>query len=270
MKAVILAGGYATRLKSITDDGKIAKPLLPISAEGTTQPILYFLLDKIAALGSKVDEIIVVTNEKYYSQFEKACNDYPTKRQITVLSDGSSSPENMRGANGTLLMVSDYLEDTPCEDILIVAGDNYFDFDLRDLYRFYARKSQLSHSMLGVNVVVSKVYPESEKEDIANKFGILNIGKDQRVISLDEKPGIENIKSTNVCLAVYMFNRLDFDLIQEYMGTHETDRKKRDSLGYFINYIINKSKTYTFEFDGNFIDIGSPEDYYSIVDGKKF
>lgn len=270
MKAIILAGGYATRLRSITDDGKIPKPLLPISAEGKTQPILYFLLDKIDTLGSKVDEIIVVTNEKYYSQIQAACKNYWPKKRITVLSDGSTCTENMRGANGTLLMVNNYLEDSSCEDILVMAGDNYFDFDLRDLAHFYFQKSQKCRSKFGTNVVVSKVYPESEKEHIANKFGILNIGPNHRVLALDEKPGIENIQSTNVCLAVYMFNRIDFDLIQDYMKKHEFDPKKRDSLGYFVNFIINNSKTYTFEFDGEFIDNGTPEDYYSIVDGKKF
>ena len=62
MKAVILAGGYANRLRSVTDNGRIAKTLLPIDVEGKTQPILYFLLDKIHSLKG-VDEIIGVVND---------------------------------------------------------------------------------------------------------------------------------------------------------------------------------------------------------------
>ncbi len=268
MKAVILAGGYATRLKSITKDGEISKPLLPISVEGKTQPILYFLLDKLTKLGTKISEIIVITNEKYYSQIYEACQRYPIHRHITVLSDGSTCCENRLGANGTLQMVSEYLADSNCEDILVMAGDNYFDFDLKDMVSFYKKKTYLNHSIKGINVVASKVYPESEKENIANKFGILNIDNNARVLSLDEKPGLENIKSTNVCLAVYLFNRNDFDSVANFMRENRFDNKKRDNLGHFINYVISNSKTFTFEFDGNFIDIGTPEDYYSVYNNN--
>lgn len=267
MKVVILAGGYATRLVSVTNNGKIAKPLLPISAEGKTQPMLYFILDKIKCLGSLVDEIVLLTNEKYYVQMRNACTDYDGVLPITVLSDGSTCPENMRGANGTLSIANDYIGDYE-GDVLVLAGDNYFDFSLKDLVKFHKEKTQNNTSKIyNVNTVVSKRYPESDKAYIADKFGILNL-EGQRVLALEEKPGINNIKSTNACLAVYLFNRQDFGLINNYMHAFESEPKMRDSLGYFINYIISKSKTYTYAFEGKFIDIGSPADYYSMNNGK--
>ena len=42
MKAVVLAGGYATRLRPLTDD--VPKPLLPVGG----RPILDWILAKIA------------------------------------------------------------------------------------------------------------------------------------------------------------------------------------------------------------------------------
>ena len=68
MKAVILGAGYATMLRSVTNNGEIAKPLLDIYAEGKTQSILYFLLDKLFKTNF-FDEVIVITNNKYYNQF---------------------------------------------------------------------------------------------------------------------------------------------------------------------------------------------------------
>lgn len=273
MRAVILAGGYATRLKSVTNNGAVAKPLLPITVDGKTQPILYFILDKLNEIVDYLDEIIVISNEKYLSQFKEACKTYSADNNvdiITVLSDGTTCPENARGANGTLKMVNDYIhskDENYDDEVLVLAGDNYFDFSLLDLVWFYDNDHYINERYKpgeSLNVVVSKVYPESDKEYIADKFGIINADENALVLSLDEKPGIENIKSTNVCLAIYMFDRKSFDLIDDYMKANETDKKKRDSLGYFINYIINNTNTYTFTFDGKFIDIGSPQDYYSM------
>lgn len=269
MKAVILVGGYATRLKSITNNGEIAKTLLPITAEGKTQPILYFILDKITEAAKYIDEIIVITNNKYKEQIKSACKQYPCQKKLTILTDGSNSPEDMRGANGTLAIVNREIGSRYEGDILVMAGDNYFDFSLADLVKFHKKKTQANHSKKCVNTIVSKVYPESDKEYIADKFGILDVGQYGIVQSLDEKPGVENLKSTNVCLAVYIFNRTDFNSIDDYLSQGNLTKKQRDSLGYFINYIIDNSKTFTFEFDGKFIDIGTPEDYLSMCGEQK-
>ncbi len=270
MKAVILGAGYATRLRSVTNNGELAKPLLEICAEGKKQSILYFLLDKLFET-KFFDEVIVITNNKYYNQFYEAVQDYTAlgraNCRISVLNDGTNSSEEALGANGDLNIVNNYIPQSYADGVLVVAGDNYFDFDISDLVDFFYNVSAKNGA--ASNVVVSKRYPESEKENIANKFGILDIGVNSRVYSLDEKPGVENIKSTNVCLATYIFNRLDFDLISHYLGYVAETQKQKDSLGYFINFIIKNTPTYTYQFTGNFIDIGSPEDYYSISDKPK-
>ena len=55
MKALLLAAGYATRLRPLTDT--IAKPLLPVGG----RPMIDWILDRIAASG-EIDEVHVVTN----------------------------------------------------------------------------------------------------------------------------------------------------------------------------------------------------------------
>ncbi len=266
MKAVILGAGYATRLRSVTNNGEIAKPLLEISAEGKTQPILYFLLDKLFKT-DYFDEVIIITNNKYYSQFYSAVQEYAnagkSNCEINVLNDGTNSSEEAKGANGDLFIVNNYIPKDYNDDVLVVAGDNYFDFDIADLVEFYY--DICTENNCDCNVVVSKKYPESEKENIADKFGILDLDKTSRVYALDEKPGVEKIKSTNVCLATYVFNRADFDLISLYLESVAETQKQKDSLGYFINFIIKNTLTYTYQFRGKFIDIGSPEDYYSLI-----
>lgn len=262
MKAVILAGGYANRLRSITDNGRIAKTLLPIEVKGKTQPILYFLLDKIHSIKS-VDEIIVVVNDLYHDQIKKACQDYNSKINFTLVSDGSNSPESAKGANYAILKANNTIPISYEDKILVMASDNYFEFDLNELVKKYDDLTM--QPPRPINMVLSKVYPDSEREYIAKNFGILNIGKSKRIISLDEKPGIENLKSNNVSLAIYIFNRTDLDKIETYMEQNKLDKNKRDSLGYFINFTIENSPTYTYEIDGEFCDIGTPDEYRKLA-----
>jgi glucose-1-phosphate thymidylyltransferase len=62
MKSIILAAGYATRLWPLTKD--TPKPLLDVQGK----PIADYLVDKISEI-KEIDEIFVVTNDKFYPNF---------------------------------------------------------------------------------------------------------------------------------------------------------------------------------------------------------
>ena len=64
MKALLLAAGYATRLRPLTDE--IAKPLLPVGG----RPMIDWILDSVRASG-EVDEVHVVTNSAYAAGFAR-------------------------------------------------------------------------------------------------------------------------------------------------------------------------------------------------------
>lgn len=267
MKIVILAGGYATRLESRTNGGEVAKTLLPITVEGKTQPILYFILDKINQIQTVKDisEIIVVTNAKYYKQIKEACKEWKANnlrknRELvfTILNDGSKNKSEAIGANMDMNLANRYIFPNSTEHVLVMASDNYFDFTLDELIIF---AQQMETQNGRSNVIVSKVYPDSDREFIAKNFGILNIDANNQILSLDEKPGIENCKSNNVSLALYLFNRHDFALLDHYLTLKQDNKKERDSLGYFINYLVQNAKSFTFPHHGTFYDIGTPDEY---------
>ena len=62
MKIILLAAGYATRLYPLTLN--CPKPLLPIAG----RPMLDYILDAVVPIEG-IDEVIVVTNSKFYSHF---------------------------------------------------------------------------------------------------------------------------------------------------------------------------------------------------------
>ena len=69
MQCVLLAAGYATRLYPLTEN--MPKALLKLG----DKTILEMVTDKIDEV-SDVENIYIVTNEKFYKQFEKWCESY--------------------------------------------------------------------------------------------------------------------------------------------------------------------------------------------------
>lgn len=266
MKVVILAGGYARRLEPVTNGGEIAKTLLPIDVDGDPRPILHHLLEKVVDVG-EVDEIIVVVNEKYKHQIKESCDlFYATNetydKRLTILSDGSTGPENATGANNAMRVANAHIPANYRGNVMVMASDNYFEFPLTRLVDYYYKLQDDFGDY--INLIVSKVYPDSQREFIAKNFGIINADSNNHITSLDEKPGIENLKSNNVSLALYILNRQDFAEIDNYMAT-TPDAKKRDSMGYFVNHLITQNHNcYTYPYSGKFCDIGTPDEYYSL------
>ena len=249
----------------VTNNGKIAKTLLPIEVDGQQKPILHFLLDKVQALPN-VNQLIVITNSLYIKDIYNSIQTYaqannPTwSNTFTVLTDGTTKAP-ATGANVALQMANAEIYEQCADDILVMASDNYFEFSLVDMY--YQHQSLKADYGDDVNLIACKTYPKKDLEFIANNFGILVTDHNNQITELQEKPGIQNIKSRNVSLALYMLNRIDLSLIDEYMLTAKG--KARDSIGYFINYLIQNTLSFAYPIKGAFKDIGTPEEYYALA-----
>ena len=79
MKAVILAAGYATRLRPLTDD--LPKQLLPVGG----RPMLDWVLDRVREV-QEVDAVQLVTN----SRFAPAFGRWAEPHGVTVHDDGTT------------------------------------------------------------------------------------------------------------------------------------------------------------------------------------
>jgi len=124
MKAVVLAAGYATRLRPLTDTW--AKELLPVGG----RPIVDWILDAIAAVAA-VDEVHLVTNHRKVDAF----TEWAASRGVHVHDDGTTTNDDRLGAIGDLRFVVD---SAPLDDdLLVIAGDNLFEFSLADYVSFW-------------------------------------------------------------------------------------------------------------------------------------
>src|SRR5262249_3339948 len=119
VKALVLAAGYATRLRPLTDT--IPKPLFPVGG----RPMVDWILDRIAE--TSVDEVHLVTNARFTADFER----WAEGKDVHVHNDGTSSNEGRLGAIGDIAFVG--LDD----DLLVIASDNLFDYSLADYEQYW-------------------------------------------------------------------------------------------------------------------------------------
>ena len=121
MKAIVLAAGYATRLEPLT--ANTSKSLLPVGG----RIIIDRILDKIFTIPA-AERASIVTNGKFYEKFAAWRASSPHKDRTAIINDLTTSNENRLGAirDIELALRSTGLDD----DILVIAGDNLFDFDM--------------------------------------------------------------------------------------------------------------------------------------------
>lgn len=239
MKCVLLAAGYATRLYPLTQD--IPKALLPIG----NSTILEFLLAKIAEVPA-IDQVVIVTNSRFFTQFEKWLEQHPSKQTITVLNDGTTSDENRLGAIADLQFAID--AGALDEDVLVLAGDNLFDFSLVDFVAFFHR--------VGHNCITAHELTDPEA---LRRTGVIEIDERDRVVNFEEKP--KQPKSSLAVPPFYLFKRATLPLIRNYL----TEGHNTDAPGNFIPWLIQVQEVYAYRFQGNRYDIGTLESYHQAI-----
>ena len=168
MQCVLLAAGYATRLYPLTEN--MPKALLKLG----DKTILEMVTDKIDEV-SDVENIYIVTNEKFYKQFEKWCESYKGPKKVKVINDHTTSNDNRLGAIGDLKYVID--TENINDEILVMASDNIFDFSLCDFVDMYRSKNA---DMICAHTI-------ENKEDL-HSMGVVELDGDGKVTSFEEKP----------------------------------------------------------------------------------
>ena len=230
MKAIVLAAGYATRLRPLTDTW--AKELLPVG--GT--PILTSIVESIQTVAD-VDEVHVVTNAHKAPAFVE----WAQGREVTVHDDGTRTNEDRLGAIGDMQFVIERagIDD----DLLVIAGDNLFEFDLSEFVRYWRSKG--TASAIAVRDVGTR--------ELAQRYGIVDLAEDGRVLDFVEKP--EDPPSTLAATATYLYHRAHVPLVRTYLD----DGNPPDQPGRLVGWLYQREPVYGWAFDEGWYDIGDHE-----------
>lgn len=241
MKCIILAAGYATRLYPLTEN--FPKPLLKVGEK----TILDWLIDDIDESGI-VDEYVVVSNHKFIKHFQNWAKDL--NKSIKIIDDGTINNENRLGAVKDIKLAIDNIEvshekENEVKDgYLIIAGDNLLDFSLQR-FIYYTKIKNAS--------CIMRFYEENKER--LKKCGIVEVDKDDRIISMEEKP--ENPKSHWVSPPFYYFT--EDDVLK--VGNAITEGCGVDAPGSFISWLSSKTNVYAMPMPGRRYDIGNLESY---------
>ncbi|MDD4956260.1 MAG: nucleotidyltransferase family protein [Candidatus Omnitrophica bacterium] len=230
MKGLILAAGYGTRLYPLTLDRP--KPLVKVGGK----TILERLLRKMESMHG-CDEIYIVTNDKFHSMVNQWVAGRNFSVKITVIDDMTKSNEDRLGAIGDINLVVSGQK--PDEDVVIVAGDNLFEFAIHDFISFAREKKKLCVALFDVKDL-----------KMAQRYGIVSLDGESKVVAFEEKPA--SPKSTLASTGIYYFPKDKLPMLEEYMGTGLV----KDAPGNFVKWVSEKDEVYGFVFTEGWYDIG--------------
>ncbi len=237
MKVLLLAAGYATRLYPLT----LNQPKSLLSLAGRT--VVDFILDIIEPL-KDVDEVFVVTNQKFYGHFVNWSKKSTSAKKITVINDGTTTNENRLGATGDMNFV--IKEQGLKDDMLVLAGDNIFKTDLSKFLNFaISKRPAISIGLYDVKDL-----------GLAKKYGIVSLDSDKKVIEFSEKP--EKPASTLAAKCLYFIPKEKLSVVGEYLSTDSA----KDAPGYFLEWLCKKDPMYGYVFKNEkWFDIGDKKSY---------
>ena len=231
MTIIILAAGYATRLYPLTLDKP--KPLLKVGKK----TILEYIFDKIVQL-AEVNKCYIVTNQKFFGVFRKWAENYAFSVPIEVVNDETATNETRLGAIRDIDFV--IKKQGIKDDILVIGGDNLFEFRLKDFVEFAKQyKPDFSFAVFDIGDI--------EK---ARQYGVVKLDGSNKVINFEEKP--QNPQSTLISTCVYYFPKEKLNLITDFLSSGN----KADATGNYIKWLSETDGIYGFAFKESWYDIG--------------
>ena len=235
MKALVLAAGYGTRLYPLTRSK--AKPLLDVGG----RPMIEHVLQRLETI-DEIDRFYMIINEKFLRQFKQWMNGFKSKIPIELINDGSTDDSNKLGAIADIDLA---IQESKVRDhLLIVAGDNLFDFNLKGFWEFFHIKNSFCVGLYRM-----------DEPSLITQYSNVKLDSEGRIIDFVEKPSQALSKLIAICM--YIFPARKLTLIKKYLN----EGNNPDAPGYLIQWLITKEDVYGYEFTGKWLDIGDIHSY---------
>jgi len=185
MKGMILAGGMATRLRPLTLVTN--KHLLPVY----NKPMIYYPLEAMVKAGIK--EVLISSSPDHAGGFANLIgsgDEFGIRVYYAVQKNAKG------GISDAITLAREFTKD---ENLLVILGDNIFNFDLASAVRKFDETSE-GAMVFGVRM------PTDSKQ-----YGVIEIDDEGKVLSIEEKP--KNTKSDIAQTGIYIYDKTVFDKI---------------------------------------------------------
>jgi D-glycero-alpha-D-manno-heptose 1-phosphate guanylyltransferase len=220
-EAVILAGGFGTRLKSIVPDRP--KPMAEIHG----RPFLEYLLDYLISQG--ITKCILSVGFMHEVINQHFGNRYKDAELLFAIED------KPLGTGGGILNA---LRWVTAKTVFVVNGDTFFRISLPEM------EKEFDNKQADMVLALCKVRDEC-------RYGTVLTNKEGRIITFSEKKDVAGDSLING--GVYLMKREIFS----GFGLPEVFSMEKD----FLEKNTANLKIYGRPFDNDFIDIGIPETY---------
>jgi mannose-1-phosphate guanylyltransferase len=225
MEAIILSGGFGTRLRPFTFTR--AKSLLPILNE----PMIAHL---IKTLPKQVDTIVLAVNYRR-DQIEEYFCSHDFGKTIIV----NEEPEPL-GTGGAVKFADQYLVGS----FFVLNADVICSLNLAEMIRFHEKKKA---------VATISLWPVEN----VSEFGVVDIKKDGTITKFVEKPKAEDAPSDLINAGAYL-------LEPQVLNYIETGRLISMEKEIFPQIIDNTGRFYGYRFKGHWIDVGRISSYINV------
>jgi glucose-1-phosphate adenylyltransferase len=240
--AMLLAGGQGSRLNMLTE--KIAKPAVPF---GGKYRIIDFTLSNCSNSG--IDTVGVLTQYRplELNRHIGIGSPWDLDRKdggVTILAPfmGAEGGRWYKGTANAIYENFHFIEQYDPEYVLVLSGDHIYKMDYSLMLDYH--KERASEATIAVITV--------PWED-TNKFGIMNVDGESRIIEFEEKP--KQAKSNLASMGIYIFN---WKTLRRYLVEDESDRKSHHDFGKNIipNMLHDGISMYSYVFNGYWKDVG--------------
>ncbi len=235
MKAVIMAGGFGTRIQPLTSS--MPKPMIPLF----NRPIMLHIVELLKKYDITDLVMLLYHQPDMIKKFFRDGSDFGVKiTYVTPLED--------MGTAGAVKAAEKYLN----ERFLVISGDLLTDFNLKKILDFHTD-----------NKAMATITLTSVKDPL--QFGVVITDKEKRITQFLEKPGWGEVISDTINTGIYVLEPEIFT----YIPKGENFDFSQDL---FPLMLKNKDQLYGYPAKGYWRDIGNTdsyrEAYHDIFKGK--
>lgn len=224
MRALILVGGYGTRLRPLTLSRP--KPLV----EFANKPILLHQIEALVEAG--VTEVILAVSYRA-EQMEQELRIEATKLGINIIFSHETEP---LGTAGPIALAKKFLEKSD-KPFFVLNSDVICDFPFKELAKFHEAKGKEG------TIVVTKVEEPS-------KYGVVVYDNDSCVENFVEKP--QEFISNKINAGLYILNP---DVLKRIELRPMSIEKE------VFPGMASEKQLCAFELEGFWMDVGQPKDF---------
>ena len=230
MKAVVMAGGFGTRIQPLTHS--IPKPMLPI----LNRPMMEHTMMMLKDLGIKEFIVLLYFKPDIIKEYFKDGSDFGIKITYVV-------PDDDYGTAGAVKLAQEYIGD---ENFIVISGDLVTDFDFQKLFDFHAaKKSKLS---IGLTSVENPL-----------QFGVVIANADNVIEKFLEKPSWGEVFSDTINTGIYVIEPEILNFIPE----NENFDFAKDL---FPSLMQKEIALMGYNLSGYWRDVGNPESYREVYE----